>query len=155
MKLNLALIVYLLALNALAQTPQNTEAPTLERLCGKLQHVEYRLREGTTNVFDLARWDLRHVVVNLYPAVENAQCCEGTTVTATTVTGHWGSFGLKTKRLPGGLYWLEVLPDGHSHSILIRYAPRRRSDQPCYDTFWTIDDKGVFTEGISRTITVD
>jgi hypothetical protein len=155
MKLLPALILYPLALSTFAQSPQNPQVPTLERLCGKLQHEEYRLRPGTTNVSDVARWDLRHVVVNLYPAVENAQCCEGTIVAATTVTGHWGSFDLKTKRLQGGPYWLEVRPDGHSYSILVRYAPKRRSEQPCYDTFWTIDDKGVFTEAIQRTITVD
>jgi hypothetical protein len=114
-------------------TPQQEE-----RFCGKL------------------KWDdrnLRHVVVNLYPASENRQCCEGATPIATGVTGHWGSFNLNTKKLPGGLYWLEVQPEGQKLSALIQYMPKKYPDQLCTKTYWADDGSGHLTVG--EFITID
>ena len=93
--------------------------------------------------------------MSLFLAGENGQCCEGAAAIVTSVTGHWGGFELKTNQLPGGLYWLEVEPEGRKYSILVRYAPKRHSDQLCYQTYWDIDDKGNFSEGKFITVTVD
>ena len=149
-----SLVVLPLALSAFAQTHKITSPPIVERLCGKLQRSELLPIKDELNAFTMKTHDLRHVVVNLYPAAEDSQCCEAASVIATTVTGHWGSFSLKTKRLPGELYWLEIQPDGRKSSVLVRYAPKKYSDQLCTETWWDVDGDGKMRAGWG-TITVD
>jgi hypothetical protein len=150
------ILVYLLpflfiAASALAQTPQSRKQPTLERLCGKLLRTENIPIKGEPNSFTMKTHDLGHVTVSLYPAQEKGMCCDGSPI-STTVTGRWGSFEFKPKRVPGGLYWLEIEPEGHKYSILVRYTPKRYSDQLCFQTYWDIDDKGNFSEGTFLTV---
>ena len=151
MNLVSALFVASFGLGALAQSPYPPRQVTVERLCGKLKHVEEFQITATSS--GQKSWNLPHVIVNLYPAPENGECCER--AIATAETGLWGSFKLKTKQLQGGLYWLEVLPNGRKYRILVRYAPKRRSDQECYNTWWQVNDAGDFSEGIATTVTVD
>jgi hypothetical protein len=125
-------------LSIFAQFNPSATPPQVERFCGKLKWNQR---------------NLRHVVVNLYPAAENGQCCEGATAIATGVTGHWGSFNLNTKHLPGGLYWLEVQPEGKKLSMLIQYKPKKYPDQLCTETYWGDDGSGHL--GVGGLITVD
>ena len=136
--MNLASSFVALGLSMFAQfNPFTTTPPTLERFCGKLQQDQR---------------DLRRVVVNLYPAAEGRECCKGATV-ASGVTGRWGSFNLKAKKLPGGLYWLEAETEGRKSSVLVQFKPKKYPDQLCSDTFWDVDGRGNIRVG--RTITVD
>lgn len=145
MKLARVLAVYFLTVSAFAQAPTTALAPpTLERLCGKLRHVEYQLG---------IQKNLRKVIVNLYPAVRAGECCEAGPPIATAITGRWGSFHLKTKGLAAGSYWLEVQPNGRKYHMLVRYTPKRYPDQLCYQTYWDVHDDGSFGEG--GVVTVD
>jgi len=152
MKLVPVLVVYTLALGAFAQAPRTAPwPPILDQLCGRLQHAPDAVLRGTAFAFDVKSvWNLPHVVVKLYPAVENAQCCKDAMASANGITDRWGSFNLKTKRLQEGLYWLEVRPDGQSHALLVRYVPSRTSDQRCYENVWNIDDGGQFTLSVRK-----
>jgi hypothetical protein len=146
-------VVILFAASALAQAPNGAPPPTLERLCGKLEHAQDLPVKNAPNTFKTKERDVRHAAVSLYAAGENGQCCEGATAIATTTTGHWGSFQLKSKQLPGGLYWLQVEPNGRKYRMLIRYAPKRFSDQLCTQTLWELNDSGDFWK--VELITVD
>jgi hypothetical protein len=145
----------LFAIGAIAQTPNSATPPTLERLCGNLQQMDLRPIEGQPHSFAYEVRKLRHVAVSLYAADDNRQCCEGISPLATVQTGHWASFQFKTKSLPPGMYWVQVEPEGRRYQILIRYAPKKHSDQQCYQTCWDVDDSGNFRERTQRTITVD
>jgi hypothetical protein len=153
MKLIPILVVVLFAASTLAQAPNSAPPPSLERLCGKLEHVQnVPVKDAPNTIVSKAR-DLPRVAVRLYPAGENGQSCEGASAIATTATGHWGSFGFKSKQLPGGLYWLQVEPNERKYRMLIRYAPKRYSDQSCSETLWEVNDSGDFWR--AQIITVD
>jgi hypothetical protein len=146
-------LVLLFAANAVAQAPKSAQPPTVERICGKLEHTETIPVKGDPHTLVEKVRNLRHVSISLFPADENRQCCEGANAIATTVTGHWGGFEMKLKRVPSGLYWLQVEPDGQKYRMIIRYAPKRYSDQLCTQTYWAIDNAGNFREG--QFITID
>jgi hypothetical protein len=137
-------LLVLLSASAFAQAPSSARPPTLERLCGMLQHVDalpiktevYEIRTEILNI--------PHAAVTLYAADAGSRCCDRATPVAMAVTGHLGSFRLKSKRLPGGMYWLQVEPNGRKYRILFQYAPNRHSDQLCTETYWTVDEKGGF-----------
>ena len=103
MNLAAALVLASFAVGALAKAPSAPRSATVERFCGKLQHVEYPRITATS--YSVEARNLAHVVVNLYPAQESTECCEGAVPIATTLTGRSGSFNLKTKRFADGLYW--------------------------------------------------
>jgi hypothetical protein len=137
-------LLVLLSASALAQAPGDAPPPTLERLCGKLQHVDALPIETEVYGIRTEILNIPHVAVTLYAADARSPCCNRATPVATAVTGHWGSFRLKSKRLPDGMYWLQVEPNGHKSRILFQYAPNRHSDQLCTETYWTVDEKGGF-----------
>jgi hypothetical protein len=153
MKLIPLIAAVLIAASALAQVPKSATPPTVERLCGKLEHVQNLPVKGTSNTFRTKERPLSRVVVSLYPAVENGQCCEKTPAIATVETGRCGSFEFKSKQLPDGLYWLQVEPNGRKYQMLIRYAPNRPSDESCSRTVWEVNDSGDFWK--AQIISVD
>jgi len=144
MKLIPLSVAILIASSAFAQAPSSAQPPILERLCGKLEHAQDLPVKGEPTTIVTKYQNLRHAPVSLYPAVENGQWSDGATPIVTATTGHWGSFQLKTKQLPGGLYWLQVEPDGRKYRMLVRYAPKRFPDQLCTQTVWEVNDAGGF-----------
>jgi hypothetical protein len=127
----------------------------LERLCGKLQHVDAlpiktEVYEIRTEILNIPR-----AAVTLYAADAGSPCCDRATPVATAVTGHGGSFRLKSKRLPGGMYWLQVEPNGRKYRMLFQYAPKRHSNQLCAETYWSVDEKGGFEVWTGKTILIE
>ena len=141
------------AASALAQTPNSTPPQTLERLCGKLEHVQNLPVNGNPYVVATKRHSLPRVIVSLFSADGTSDCCGGAAPVLTTATDHRGSFEFKSRQLPGGTYWLEVEPNGRKYRMLIRYASRKHSDELCSEIFWQVNDNGDFN--MAHPITLD
>jgi len=152
MTLNSIGVLVLLSASAFAQAPNDAPPPTVQRLCGKLEYTHDIPVKGDSKSIVTKEQDVRHAAVSLYPAVENGQCCEGVAAASTTMTGHWGSFQLKSKQLPGGLYWLQVEWNSRKYQMIIQYEPKKYSDQLCSQTVWEVNDAGDLRKVIFITV---
>jgi hypothetical protein len=153
MKVILRWAVVWFAASGLAEAPNSAPSPSLERWCGKLEHVQNLPVKDAPNAFVTKQRDLRRGRVSLYPAGENSQCWEGAAAMATAVTGNRGCCELKSKHLPGGLYGLQVEPNGRKYRVLIHYAQKRFSDQLCSQPVWEASESGDFRK--AQLISVD
>jgi hypothetical protein len=145
-------ILVLLSASAFAQAPNNAPPPNVQRLGGKLEYTHDIRVKGDPKSIVTKEKDVRHAVLNLYPAVENGQCCEGLAAASTAITGHWSSFELKSKHLPGGLYWLHVAWDNRKYQMLIQNEPKRYPDQLCSRTVWEVNDAGELPKVLFITV---
>jgi hypothetical protein len=131
---------------------QAEQRPILvERMCGKLIRYRQVPIKGTTNTFDVKTKALPRVDLNLYRGNGNAKCCESLSVVAKTKTGRRGSF--EFKNVVDDIYWLVASVDGRDYKMLIRYQPKKNSDEKCSENWFQIEDSGSF--GFGKTITVD
>jgi hypothetical protein len=146
-------IVALLAATLSSQAAEILSPPKLERICGKLDRVESVPTKNKRGISKEKKRDLARVPVALYEAREGQPCCEGIAPVATAKTDHWGDFEIRPKHAAGGLYWLQVEPDGHRYKMLVQYRPKRNSNEMCTQKHWEIDENVNFVE--SQTITID
>ena len=144
MKWFIILAVPFLASNGTAQTARGNAPTTVERLCGKVEHVREIPVKAAQNTFLTEARKLPRVPVSLYPAEEGRECCFGTSPIASTTTGRWGSFRFDENKLTSGPYWIVVKPNGREYRLLIQYARKKNSDKLCSDTFWQVTDDGRF-----------
>jgi hypothetical protein len=145
-------VLVFLSASALAQAPNNAPPPTVQRICGKLEYTHDVPVKGDPKSVVAKEKDVRHADVDLYPATENGQCCEGLAAASTTRTGHWGSFELKSKHLPGGLYWLHVEWNDRKYQMLIQYEYKKYPDQLCSQAVWEVNDAGELRKVLFITV---
>ena len=123
---------------------QGARPPVVERLCGKLLHSEQVPIKNAVNTFEDKTRNLAHVTVKLYRADDDRLCCNGLSLAAETKTGRWGSFRLREKGLVGGVYWIVVRPTSREYRLLIRYEPKKNSDELCSQSLFELNDAGNF-----------
>src|SRR5579859_3031942 len=82
---------------AQAQSPAGNTPPAVQKLCGKLMHVEHVPDKDIRNAFEDKTKNLPHVSVQLYRDDGNRRCCDGLPLVSEATTGRWGSFQLKEK----------------------------------------------------------
>ncbi|HSS95719.1 MAG TPA: hypothetical protein VLK33_01745 [Terriglobales bacterium] len=124
---------------------------TLDRLCGRLEHVEYLPVKNAANSFTTKTKALKHVTLRLYESKAGVECCKSFSTIEEVNTGLNGNFKFKTKN--AGLYWLVAVIDGNEHKMDIRFQPQKQTDTLCINQYFQIDNSGNF--GIAETVTVD
>jgi hypothetical protein len=118
---------------------------TVDRLCGRLLSV----RDADTPQEKVT--SLSKTVVRLYRQVGDADCCNGSTLTAESLSGRGGKF--EFKNIPAGLYWVAMMPQAGEHKLLVRYEPAKGDPTNCSELLYELDEAGHF---ILRTfVTVD
>jgi hypothetical protein len=131
--------------------PRNTP-PAVERLCGKLMHVQHVPDKVTQNAFEDKTKNLPHVSVQLYRDDGNRKCCDGLPLVAEGTTGRWGSFQLKEKGLTEGLYWVVARYNLRTYQLLLRFEPKKNSTELCSDVSFQLDDAGNFWEAVKIVV---
>lgn len=132
--------------------PTRITPPPVERLCGKLVHVEHVPDKDIPNAFEGKTRSLPRVPIRLYGADGDRSCCEGLPLVGEATTGRWGSFRLKEKGLAGGLYWIVARRDARQYQLLVRFGPRKNSTELCSDLSYEVDDLGNMTVAVTLVV---
>jgi hypothetical protein len=131
-----------------SQTPEDAKRwNTVDRLCGRLEHVERR-DEGDTRP-DKTK-SLKSVVLKLYQR-DSVPCCESVYPAAEVKTGRGGAFSFSSVK--PGPYWLVADINGREFKMPLRFQPDKSSDTLCSDQRFEVYDSGEIQ--IGRIITVD
>src|SRR5277367_5055906 len=101
--------------DAVSQRPDRVV--TVDRLCGRLLWI----RAADTPQEKVT--SLSKTVVRLYRRVGDADCCNGSILTAETLSGRGGKF--EFKKVPAGLYWVVMMSQAGEHKLLVRYEPAK------------------------------
>jgi len=146
-----ALSLVALILIAQFSYAQEKKLWNVDRLCGRLEHVQRSPGRHDPNNFSEKRKALRDVPMSLYERRENEACCDGLNAVETTKTGRGGHFALKTKK-PGS-YWLSTTWNGKNSTVPVIYKPQKSPVTTCSEQGVQLDDQGNAELWI--TITVD
>jgi hypothetical protein len=109
---------------------------TVDRLCGRLLSV----RNANTPQEKLT--SLSKTVVRLYREVGDADCCNGSTLIAETLSGRGGTF--EFKKVPAGLYWVAMMSQAGEQKLLVRYEPAKGDPTNCSELLYELDETGHF-----------
>jgi len=153
MRLPVLIAGLLFAVASAAQTADKKEPPSLERLCGKLERVEYVSRKNEPSSLDPKYSNMSNVPLFLYRAESNQACCESLQLADEGKSNHWGNFKLERKGITAGLYWIVACPASSEYRMLVQYAPKKNSTALCGDNVFQVTDKGEFS--MARFIVVD
>ena len=123
----------------------------IDRLCGKLEHVQKISDRKNANTFSEKRKALREVPLGLYERHENQACCEGVSAVETTQTGRGGQFEFKTKK-PGN-FWMATNWRGKKYKLAVVNKPEKNSATMCSQQGIALDDEGNADWWL--TVTVD
>jgi len=147
--ISISLITLLLFLSF--QEPAREEPKfELDRLCGKLVHVDRSADKQKDFYQDKKRKPLSHVELVLYPRMPNDQCCQTDSPVEAVRTGRGGDFRFK-KRI-SGTYWLVARWKEHSYNTLVILRPAKSNVDFCSNTTFEIDDTGKFTYAITVVV---
>jgi hypothetical protein len=112
----------------------------VDRLCGKLEHVQKIPDRKNTNSLSEKRKTLREVRLGIYERHENQVCCEGVNAVETTQTGRGGRFEFKTKKR--GDFWIATNWSGKQYKLAVVYKPGKSSATMCSQQGIGLDDEG-------------
>jgi hypothetical protein len=130
---------------------QDKKPWSVDRLCGRLEHVERIPDRKHVDNFPEAREALRDVPVVIYERHENEPCCENSTPIDATRTGKGGRFELKDEK-PGS-YWLGTNWNGKEYKVAVDYKAGKSSETMCSQQGVQVDHAGNADWWI--TVTVD
>jgi hypothetical protein len=122
----------------------------LDRLCGKLVHVDRNAGKQKDFYQDKKTKPLAHVELALYPRKPNDQCCQTDSPVASVRTGRGGDF--RFKKQISGTYWLVARWGGHSYNTPVILHPAKSKDDFCSNAIFEIDHTGKFTYAITVTV---
>ena len=132
----LALILFVPGLPAQGKKPW-----TIDRLCGKLDHIQRIPDRKHANNFSERREALRDVSVTLYEPREGEPCCStANAVIEAAQSGRGGHFEFKTKK--PGKFWLKANWNGKDYKLALVYEPSKNSTTLCSDQGIDLDDDG-------------
>lgn len=123
----------------------------IDRLCGKLEHVQKIPNRKSANTFSEKRKSLRDVPLTLYSRLENEACCSGLTAVEMVHTGRGGHFEFKNDG-PGN-YWLSANWNDKEYKLAIGFKPDKKPKALCSQQGIGLDDEGNADWWV--TITVD
>jgi hypothetical protein len=142
----------IVALILIAQFLFAQEKPlNVDRLCGRVEHVERTPERHDPNAYSEKRKALRDVSLSLFERRESEACCDGLKAIEATNTGRGGHFEFKTKK-PGS-YWLSTIWDGKNSTVPVIYERQKNSATMCSEQGIQLDDHGKAEWWI--TVTVD
>jgi len=122
----------------------------IDRLCGRLEHVQKVPDRKNANTFSENRKPLREVSVSLYGRRENEPCCAGLNALETIQTRKGGRFEFKTTR-PGN-YWLGMNWSGKEYRLGVVYKPQKNSTTMCSEQGIGLDDEGNADWWVTLTV---
>jgi hypothetical protein len=123
----------------------------VDRLCGRLEHIQRTPQRHDSNSYSEKRKALRDVSLSLYERRENQACCDGLNAVETAKTGRSGHFEFKTKK-PGG-YWLSTNWNGKRSTVPVVYERPKNPVSMCAQQGIQLDEQGNAEWWI--TVTVD
>jgi hypothetical protein len=123
----------------------------VDRLCGRIEHVQRAPVGKVPNASSEKRTSLRDVSVVLYDRVADTPGCTGGSVADTTKTSRGGHFEFKNKK--PGTYCLSMNWSGKEYKVVVVYHPQKTSQTLCSEQGIGIDDEG--NADWWMTITVD
>lgn len=144
-------LILALCMFASALCAQEKKPWQIDRLCGKLEHVQQIPDRKNANNFSEKRKTLRDIPVSLYERSENELCCSSLGATETVRTGKRGGFHFKTAK--AGNYWLSANWNGKEYKLAISFKPDKKSTTMCFQQGIGLDDEGNADWWV--TITVD
>jgi hypothetical protein len=146
-----ALSIIVLMLFAQSLQAQEKKPWNLDRLCGRLEHVQRTPSRRHSNNFSERRKALRNVSLSLYERRENEPCCDGVNAAETIQTGRGGHFEFKTKK--AGTFLLSTNWSGKEYRLSVVYKPQKNSATTCSDQGIALDGEGNADWWV--TVTVD
>ena len=142
----LGLVLFAPGLHAQEKKPWN-----IDRLCGKLDHVQRIPDRKHANNFSERRKALRDVPLTLFERGDTENCCTTLNEIETVRSGRGGHFEFKTKKARNS--WLRTNWNGKEYKLAIVFEPQRNSTTLCSDQGIDLDDDGDASWW--ATITVD
>jgi hypothetical protein len=121
----------------------------VERLCGKLEHVEKIPDRRNSNNFSEKRNTLRDVEIALYERRENESCCAGRSAIETVRTRRGGRFEFRSKP---GTYWLVSSWNGREYRLPVLYEAGKPPATVCSEQGIQVDLAGNAEWWISITV---
>jgi hypothetical protein len=129
---------------------QNKQPWNIDRLCGRVEHVQRVPERHNPNSFSEKRKPLRDVQLSLYERRENKTCCAGFSPMETTQTRKNGGFDFQAAK-PGN-YWLITNWNGRESEVAVVYLPHRNSVTKCFEQGIALDDAGIADWWLSITV---
>jgi hypothetical protein len=145
----LVLVCCLLAPSLQAQEKKVVE---VDRLCGRLEHVERTPDREYPSISSEKRSGLRGVDLALYDRRDNESCCIGSAI-ETARTRRGGRFNFETKR--PGTFWIASNWNGRDYRLPVIYKPEKTSEINCSNQGIEINDKGTSIWWATVTVTLD
>jgi hypothetical protein len=130
---------------------QDKKPWNIDRLCGRLEHVEKIPDRKHADIFSEKPKALRDVRLVMYERQENEACCEKLTPIDEIMTGKNGLFNFKDAK--PGLYWLAANWDGKEYKSAVVYKPQKSPGTICSQQGLQFDYAGNADWWI--TVTVD
>jgi hypothetical protein len=123
----------------------------VDRLCGRVEHVQRIPDRKLANTFSEQRRGLRDLQIALFQRRDGQHCCDARLAIETTRTGRGGRFEFKTKNT--GNFWLTTNWNSKEYKIAVVNKQQKDSPAMCSNQGIALDDSG--SAGWWVTITVD
>ena len=124
---------------------------SVDRLCGRVDHVEEIPDRKNANTYTETRKALRDVALALYERRDSEACCNSSSLADKITTNRSGDFDFRNKK--AGLYWLTTNWHGKQYQIAVEYKPEKDSVTKCSQQGISVDSAGNANWWV--TVTVD
>lgn len=144
-----------LALLGISSPPQKVDLEkwnTVDRMCGKLEHVEkIRARGGTEAVKEKSE-PIKKADIRLYQREKGSACCDAALPVAKTTSSKRGEFSFSAV-IPDS-YWLVVRVGGQDFALALSYAPngKNKLEASCTELLYEVGNGEL---QLKRIVTVD
>jgi hypothetical protein len=135
-----------------AQTVAGGVPTKVQRLCGKLVHVDHVPVKGIPNAFQDKMTELPHVGLQVYRADGERDYSDQSHLMAEVTTGRFGTFDFSKRKLEAGPYWVVAVRDARVYRLLVKYEPAKDPMQPCSAQLFELDEAGNFEIGVTVTL---
>ncbi|HEY1802023.1 MAG TPA: hypothetical protein VGG46_13925 [Terriglobales bacterium] len=122
----------------------------VDRLCGRLEHVEKIPDRKDANTYSENRKALRGLSVSLFERHEDDTCCESLTAIASVTTDKHGQFEFKNEN--PGQYWLATKWNGKEYRTAVTFQPTKNSQTSCSEQGIGINQEGQADWWVSITV---
>jgi hypothetical protein len=137
MHLPLVAVVVVSGCQIMAQPKKEWE---VERICGRVEHVQ-RIRDRKfSDTFSERRQGLRDLMLSLFERRDGEPCCDALVALETARTGRGGRFEFKAKK-PGN-FWLTTNWNAKEYKVAVVNKQQRDSSATCSKQGIGLDDSG-------------
>jgi hypothetical protein len=124
----------------LMASAQSKKPATVDRLCGRVEHVQDIPDRKKPNNYSNKREGLKNLVLELYEWRDGAPCCTNLTRVDTRKSGKGGRFDFEPQK--PGPYWLVTNWNERDCKLAIVLEPQKTSSTVCSEQGLQVDGEG-------------